>query len=91
MALFAQKCGVQGVVCSPKELNVLGELLPEDFLKVTPGVRPSWYGVSDDQSRVATPSAAVSAGADYLVIGRPITKRDDPVEAAKKIAEELIG
>jgi len=89
LAAFANDCGVQGVVCSPRELNALSSVLPDSFMRVTPGVRPSWYGISDDQSRVATPRAAVDAGASCLVVGRPITKSEDPVFAAKRIAEEL--
>jgi orotidine-5'-phosphate decarboxylase len=90
LANFAKNAGVQGVVCSPVELSTLkekGEF--ESLLKVTPGVRPSWYGAADDQKRVSTPLEAVNNGASYLVIGRPITKSENPVEAVRKIAQEL--
>jgi orotidine-5'-phosphate decarboxylase len=65
--------------------------LPEtdSLLKVIPGIRPSWHVSADDQSRVMTPAKAVMAGADLLVIGRPITQADDPVDAVKKINAEL--
>jgi orotidine-5'-phosphate decarboxylase len=89
LAMRAQACGVQGVVCSPEELEILSKTLEPNFKKLTPGVRPAWYGTKDDQSRVATPKQAVERGADYLVIGRPITKSDNPREAAQKIVEEL--
>lgn len=92
-ARWAKIAGVDGIICSPQELQVLGKQKELDsFLRVTPGVRPEWAGAGD-QKRVMTPGEAVMAGADYLVIGRPITqppdKIGDPVEAAKKIAEEI--
>jgi orotidine-5'-phosphate decarboxylase len=80
-----------GIICSPKELSVLSEEGIK-LLKITPGVRPEW-AVAGDQKRVMTPYEAIKAGADYLVIGRPITNPPEeiggPVEAAKKIAEEI--
>lgn len=85
--------GADGVICSPQELELLGRQ-PElvKLLKVTPGVRPIWAAVGD-QKRVMTPGEAIKAGADYLVIGRPITQPPPeiggPVEAAEKIAEEI--
>jgi orotidine-5'-phosphate decarboxylase len=90
MANFAKDAGVQGIVCSPIELSTLKEKGGfESLLKVTPGIRPSWYGVEDDQKRISTPHEAINNGASYLVIGRPITKSENPVDAAKKISEEL--
>jgi orotidine-5'-phosphate decarboxylase len=82
-----------GIICSPQELELLGEQKElDDLLKVTPGVRPEW-AATDDQKRIMTPAEAIKAGADYLVIGRPITKPPagigTPVDAAKKIAEEI--
>ena len=80
-----------GIICSPKELSVLSEENIK-LLKVTPGIRPKW-AQKGDQKRVMTPSEAIKAGADYLVIGRPIRKPPEeigsPVDAAKKIAEEI--
>jgi len=83
--------GADGIICSPQELKALTEA-GSKLLKVTPGVRPEWAAVGD-QKRVMTPGEAIKAGADYLVIGRPITKPPaeigGPVEAAKKIAVEI--
>ncbi len=93
LARMAVLAGIDGIVCSPQELGVLGKL-PElkSLIKVIPGVRPTW-AVTGDQARVMTPGEAVRAGADYLVIGRPITQPPPeiggPVEAAQKIAEEI--
>jgi len=81
--------GADGIICSPKELAFLGEYEELACLKkVTPGVRPEW-AATNDQKRVMTPADAIAARADYLVIGRPITKHKSPVEAAKLIAEEI--
>lgn len=89
-ARMAMNAGAKGVVCSPQELSLLSEF--PDLIKVTPGVRPEWAAVND-QKRVMTPSEAVRAGADYLVIGRPITEypseQGGPVAGAKRIAEEI--
>jgi len=86
----ASLAGVYGVVCSPKELEILGkqpELQP--LAKVTPGIRPAWHQVGDDQKRVMTPAEAAELGATLLVIGRPILKADDPLEAAERTAQEI--
>lgn len=85
--------GADGIICSPQELTELsGASAFDGLLKVTPGVRPEWAAVGD-QKRVMTPAEAIKAGADYLVIGRPITQPPPeiggPVEAAKKIADEI--
>jgi orotidine-5'-phosphate decarboxylase len=85
--------GADGVICSPQELELLGKQEELDgLLKVTPGVRPEWAEVND-QKRVMTPAEAIRAGADYLVIGRPITQPPanigTPAEAARRIAEEI--
>jgi orotidine-5'-phosphate decarboxylase len=92
LAALAKRAGVDGLICSPHELAMLRPLYP-DLLLVTPGVRPAWATAKDDQERVMTPAEAVRAGADYLVIGRPILKAADygltPVEAAERIAEEI--
>ena len=87
---MARQAGCAGVVCSPLEAKGVKARFGKHFLTVTPGVRPSWEAVAgDDQQRVATPAAAVAAGADYLVIGRPIRDADDPAKAAEKIAGEI--
>lgn len=92
LALEAKKAGLDGVVSSPQEVEMIRELCGPDFLIVTPGVRPTWAAVGD-QKRVMTPKDAVAAGADYVVIGRPITQPPKeigtPAEAAQKINEEL--
>ncbi len=88
MAMLAQECGINGAVCSPQEVSQLRRVCGDDFLLVCPGIRPSWSD-QGDQRRVMTPSEAMQAGADYLVIGRPITMANDPVAAWGKICEEL--
>ncbi|MGE5392008.1 MAG: orotidine-5'-phosphate decarboxylase [Deltaproteobacteria bacterium] len=89
-ALMARDCGISGVVCSPKEIAVIRNACGADFKIVTPGIRPLW-AAANDQKRITTPRDALDLGADYMVIGRPITHADDPVEAAKKIIGELEG
>jgi len=89
MALMAQEAGLDGVVCSPQEVAQLRQSCPDDFLLVCPGVRPSWADAGD-QKRSLTPALALKAGADYLVIGRPITANSDPVSAWRRICEELV-
>jgi orotidine-5'-phosphate decarboxylase len=88
LARLAETSGLDGVVCSPHEVAMLRGELGDEFALVVPGVRPDWAG-ADDQKRIMTPGEAVAAGADHLVIGRPITKSDDPVGAAQRIAEEI--
>ncbi|MBE9503263.1 MAG: orotidine-5'-phosphate decarboxylase [Proteobacteria bacterium] len=88
LALLAQKAGLDGVVASPQEISLVKESCGSDFVVVTPGVRPAFASL-DDQKRVMTPYEAVKAGADYLVIGRPITNSEDPVKAADLIAGEM--
>ncbi|NLV15833.1 MAG: orotidine-5'-phosphate decarboxylase [Syntrophomonadaceae bacterium] len=87
-ALLAKESGLDGVVASPREVKAIRQTCGNDFLIVTPGVRPLWAG-TQDQKRVTTPREAVDSGADYLVIGRPITGADDPIEAAQRIIKEL--
>jgi orotidine-5'-phosphate decarboxylase len=88
LAALAQESGMDGVVCSPQEAAVLRAALGADFKLITPGVRPSW-AATNDQKRIMTPQDAVAAGADYLVIGRPITAAADPADAATQICAEL--
>jgi orotidine-5'-phosphate decarboxylase len=88
MALLAQESGLAGAVCSPQEVKQLRDSLGQDFLLVCPGVRPTW-AAAGDQQRSLTPSAALKAGADYLVIGRPITASPDPVAAFDRICDEV--
>lgn len=88
LARLAKEAGMDGVVASPKEVGLIREACGEDFVIVTPGVRPS-FASQDDQKRVTTPADALRAGADYLVIGRPISAAANPVEAADCIIEEM--
>ncbi len=88
MALLAQESGLAGAVCSPQELPLLRRTCGDAFLLVCPGVRPAW-AETGDQQRSLTPAAALQAGADYLVIGRPITTHTDPAAAFTRICEEL--
>ncbi len=88
MALLAKEAGLAGAVCSPQEAAQLRQICGDNFLLVCPGVRPTWADAKD-QRRIVTPDAALKAGADYLVIGRPITAAADPVAAFEHICEEL--
>jgi orotidine-5'-phosphate decarboxylase len=88
MALLAQESGLSGAVCSPQEVAQLRQSCGDGFTLVCPGVRPTW-AEAGDQKRVTTPAAALKAGANYLVIGRPITAADDQVRAFDRICEEL--
>ncbi len=89
LALLAAKSGCDGVIASPHEAAAIRVAIPQrDFLIVTPGVRPA-NTQHGDQARVMTPGMAVAAGADYLVVGRPILAADDPIAAAQAIAAEM--
>ena len=86
----AHAAGCTGVVCSGLEAGRLKEAIDQDFLAVTPGIRPAWtMTAEEDQRRITTPAEAIRAGADYLVIGRPIRDAKDPVNAAARIAAEI--
>lgn len=88
LALLAKKAGLDGVVCSPKEISIVREACGAEFVIVTPGIRPAW-SETGDQKRITTPKDAVDAGADYLVIGRPIAEAEDRAEAARKVLKEI--
>ena len=90
LARLAQASGLDGVVCSPREIAALRTACGAGFTLVVPGIRPAW-AASGDQKRVMTPAAALAAGADVLVIGRPITAAPDPLAAARRIVEEISG
>ena len=90
LASLAYRCGVHGVVCSAKELPRIREAFPH-LLTVVPGVRPEWLEeeLADDQKRIASPGEAIRAGADYLVVGRPIREARDPRAVAERILAEM--
>ena len=88
LAALAQRCGLDGVVCSSRETAQLRARFGPGFRLVTPGIRPSG-SQADDQRRVMTPAAALANGASYLVIGRPVTRADDPLGVLRTINSEL--
>ncbi len=88
LAKLAQISGLDGVVSSPKEIEKIREACGDDFLIVTPGIRPEWAS-TDDQKRICTPAEAVKLGASYLVIGRPVLKAENQVEAIVRINREI--
>ena len=90
LAALAKEAGFDGVVASPKEVGLIRQACGEDFAIVTPGVRPAFASL-DDQKRVATPADAINGGANYLVIGRPISAAADPIVAADLILDEIEG
>lgn len=88
LARLTNDCALDGVVCSALEATQLRQLLGDGFCLVTPGIRPSG-GQSDDQKRITTPRQAIQNGADYLVIGRPITQADDPLLMCQQLNTEI--
>jgi len=88
LAKLAKQSGLDGVISSPDEVRPLRKATGRDFLIVTPGVRPAWARL-DDQKRVKTPREALLAGADYIVIGRPVTAAANRVIAVERILEEM--
>lgn len=88
MATLAKDSGLRGAVCSPHEAKILKAACGDDFWLVCPGVRPAW-AQKGDQQRAMTPGDTIAQGADYLVIGRPITQADNPAEAIERICEEI--
>jgi orotidine-5'-phosphate decarboxylase len=88
LAKMAQQTGLDGLVCSAQEATVLRQKLGKDFLLVTPGIRPVG-SAKGDQSRVMTPAAAITSGVDYLVVGRPITHAENPLDVIQQINAEV--
>lgn len=88
LAALAKRSGLDGVVCSAQEIALMRKVGGKDFLVVTPGIRPAGADIAD-QKRIMTPAAAMRAGSDILVVGRPITGAADPAAAAKAIADEI--
>ena len=88
LALLAKQSGLHGVVCSAQESARIKTLCGDSFLKVTPGIRPS-FAATNDQQRIMTPSQAIQAGSTHLVIGRPVTQAEDPMAALEAIEAEL--
>ena len=90
LAKLTAQSGLHGVVCSAQEATLIRSHIRDDFLLVTPGIRPA-FASQDDQSRILTPSQALAAGASYLVIGRPITQAKEPLTALSLIYQEVLG
>lgn len=88
LAKLAKEAGLDGVVASSDELQPVKWTCGDDFIIVTPGIRPEWAS-RNDQKRTATPKEAIDSGADYIVIGRPIIAADDPKAAAEKVLQEI--
>jgi orotidine-5'-phosphate decarboxylase len=88
LATLTKRAGVNGVVASPREIGLIRDHCGSNFLIVTPGVRPA-SAAKDDQKRTLTPGEAIRAGADYIVVSRPIRETDDPVRAADQIVEDI--
>ena len=89
LARLAKESGCDGIVCSPHEIGVVKEACGKDFIVVTPGIRMGPAKGKDDQARTLTPAEAAKAGADYIVVGRPIYEAPDPVAAIAEIREQL--
>jgi orotidine-5'-phosphate decarboxylase len=88
LAKLAQTSGIDGMVCSPEEVDLLRKETGPDTLLVIPGIRPAGSAI-EDQRRIATPAQAIAAGASLLVVGRPITRAHNPAEAARSILQEI--
>ncbi len=89
LAALALTAGLDGVVASPHEISMIKQNFGQNFIVVTPGIRPSWVP-PDDQMRTATPREALKDGADYIVMGRGILKQDDPIKALELISLEIL-
>ena len=90
LAVAAKRSGLDGIICSPNEVAAIRQACGPDFVLMVPGIRPAW-AAKGDQKRVMTPAEALAAGADHLVIGRPITGEPDPAAAARRIVQEIEG
>lgn len=90
LARLSAECGLDGVVCSPLEIEPVKAAIGQSFLTVTPGIRPGGEALHD-QVRVATPAGVIRSGGDYLVVGRPVTGAEDPVATARAILHEMQG
>lgn len=88
LALLAREAGADGIVCSPLEVSALRGVLDRECVLVTPGIRPAG-AASDDQARIASPAAAIRAGADFLVVGRPVVRAPDRKAAVEQILREI--
>jgi len=88
LAGLAHRSGIEGIVCSPREIEAIKRTFKKDLTVVAPGIRPKW-AAAQDQKRILTPALAVEKGADYLVIGRPITQASSPHDAFLRILDEL--
>ena len=90
LAKNAKEAGLDGVVASAKELKLIKKELGDDFIVLTPGIRPKWSS-TDDQKRIVTPSDAISDGSDFIVLGRAVTKSENRKEAIEKIYQEILA
>jgi orotidine-5'-phosphate decarboxylase len=90
LALLTHDCGLDGVVCSPREAAELRKMMGQSFCLVTPGIRPVDASL-DEQKRISTPRQAIQNGADYLVIGRPVTQSSDPIAMLQRLNDEIDG
>lgn len=88
-ARHAKQAGCRGIVCSGHDVSEIKKAFGNDFIAVTPGIRPAWNMGKDDQRRITTPAQAVQNGSDYVVIGRPIRDAHDPINSVKKIMQEI--
>ncbi len=88
LSKLAAECGLDGVICSPLEIGEVKKAVSPGFITLTPGVRPAG-GIAGDQARLATPAEVIRQGGDYLVVGRPITRAGDPLQAAEAIIAEM--
>lgn len=92
LAELAQNAGLNGVIASPQEISLIRQKCGPSFLIVSPGIRPAYSRVEkDDQKRMMTPKEAIAAGADFIVLGRPIRAAPDPVAAMEKVIAEIIS
>ena len=89
LALLAKKCGMDGVVCSGREIDAVRKVCGKDFIVLTPGIRAVENAGAQDQKRIMTPVIAAQKGSDYIVVGRPITKAENPLTVAKKILQDI--